>query len=378
MATETVINRPAPFVEDIGKKLSEQALGLQNVPVVTTGITGISRQPGETDAGFQARQDAARAFTTRQQNLAGIAPEVAKQDPLQSLAQVKALQGLGSFQPFLNRAQDQATEATRLAGVAEAGLKEAGIDLGFSQAVLGSTPLGAQAFQRDVQQFMSPYQSQVIDATLAEFDRNKQIQEQQIRDQQTALGALGSGRAGVQLAEFGTGAARERALLQAGLLQQGFQQAQGARQQDIANRFGLGQALAGTAGQRAGFAQAQQGLGQFRSGLGGQQAQFGQGLQQLQGTDIARLGQLGALNQAQRQAELAATREATRMAAFQPQEELNRFADITTGIMGGMRGTGTSTTNIPNPTPLQTALGVGTTLAGIYGALRPQNVIKLG
>ena len=378
MATETVINRPAPFVEDIGKKLSEQALGLQNVPVVTTGITGISRQPGETDAGFQARQDAARAFTTRQQNLAGIAPEVAKQDPLQSLAQVKALQGLGSFQPFLNRAQDQATEATRLAGVAEAGLKEAGIDLGFSQAVLGSTPLGAQAFQRDVQQFMSPYQSQVIDATLAEFDRNKQIQEQQIRDQQTALGALGSGRAGVQLAEFGTGAARERALLQAGLLQQGFQQAQGARQQDIANRFGLGQALAGTAGQRAGFAQAQQGLGQFRSGLGGQQAQFGQGLQQLQGTDIARLGQLGALNQAQRQAELDATREATRMAAFQPQEELNRFADFTTGIMGGMRGTGTSTTNIPNPTPLQTALGVGTTLAGIYGALRPQNVIKLG
>ena len=378
MATETVINRPAPFVEDIGKKLSEQALGLQNVPVVTTGITGISRQPGETDAGFQARQDAARAFTTRQQNLAGIAPEVAKQDPLQSLAQVKALQGLGSFQPFLNRAQDQATEATRLAGVAEAGLKEAGIDLGFSQAVLGSTPLGAQAFQRDVQQFMSPYQSQVIDATLAEFDRNKQIQEQQIRDQQTALGALGSGRAGVQLAEFGTGAARERALLQAGLLQQGFQQAQGARQQDIANRFGLGQALAGTAGQRAGFAQAQQGLGQFRSGLGGQQAQFGQGLQQLQGTDIARLGQLGALNQAQRQAQLDAQREATRMAAFQPQEELNRFADITTGIMGGMRGTGTSTTNIPNPTPLQTALGVGTTLAGIYGALRPQNVIKLG
>ena len=90
----------------------------------------------------------------------------------------------------------------------------------------------------------------------------------------------------------------------------------------------------------------------------------------MQGTDISRLGQLGALNQAQRQAELDATREATRMAAFQPQEELNRFADITTGIMGGMRGSGTTTQNIPNPTPLQTALGVGTTLAGIYGAIK--------
>ena len=209
---------------------------------------------------------------------------------------------------------------------------------------------------------MSPFQQQVIDATLGEFDRNKQIQEQQIRDQQAALGALGSGRAGVQLAEFGTGAARERALLQAGLLQQGFQQAQAARQQDIANRFGLGQAQAQIAG-------ATQGLGAFRSGLAGQQAQLGAQQQALQGTDISRLGQLGALNQAQAQAQLDATREATRMAAFQPQEELNRFADITTGIMGGMRGTGTATTNIPNPTPLQTALGVGSTLAGIYGYL---------
>ena len=78
----------------------------------------------------------------------------------------------------------------------------------------------------------------------------KQIQEQQIRDQQAALGALGSGRAGVQLAEFGTGAARERALLQAGLLQQGFGQAAAARQQDIANRGAL--------------AAQQQGLGHFK------------------------------------------------------------------------------------------------------------------
>jgi hypothetical protein len=166
----------------------------------------------------------------------------------------------------------------------------------------------------------------------------------------------------VQLAEFGTGAARERALLQAGLLQQGFQQAQSARQQDIQNRFGVGQA-------QAGLAQATQGLGGFRSGLAGQQAALGAQQQQLQGTDISRLGSLGALNQAQAQAQLDATREATRQAAFQPQEELNRFADITTGIMGGMRGSGTQTANVPNPTPLQSALGIGSTLAGIYGYL---------
>jgi hypothetical protein len=369
MATETVINRPAPFVEDIGKKLSEQALGLQNVPVVTTGVGGITRAAGETDQGFADRQNAARAFEVRQQNLAGLAPQVAGQDALQQEAQKRAVSGLGSFEPFVQRAEQQAGLASGLGTVSLAGLGLAGAELSQAGGTLGNVPLGAQAFQQDVSQFMSPYQSQVIDATLSEFDRNTQMQQQSIRDQQAALGALGSGRAGVQLAEFGTGAARERALLQAGLLQQGFGQAQQARQQDIQNRFNLGQAQAGIAGQRTGIAGATQGLGQFRSGLAGQQAQLGGALQGLQGTDISRLGQLGALNQAQEQARLDATREATRMAAFQPQEELNRFADITTGIMGGMRGSGTTTTNVPNPTPLQTALGIGSTIAGVYGAL---------
>ena len=103
MATETVINRPAPFVEEIGKKLSEQALGLQNVPVVTTGIAGITQQPGETAEGLKARQDAARAFTTRQQNLAGLAPQVAQQDALQKQAQTLAQQGVDLFNHFYNK-----------------------------------------------------------------------------------------------------------------------------------------------------------------------------------------------------------------------------------------------------------------------------------
>ena len=349
MAIQTVQNIPAQFVQDLGQDLAKQVIAQSGVPVVSTGIAGISQQPGESAADFQARQQAAREFTTRQQSLSGIAPQVAQQDQLQQQAQALAQQGVGSFQPFLQTAQTQAQLA---AGLGTAALGQ-----------LGGVGTGAQSFQQGVQDFMSPYQSQVIDATLAEFDRNKAIQEQQIKDQQTALGALGSGRAGVQLAEFGTGAARERALLQAGLLQQGFGQAQQARQQDIANRFGL--------------AQATQGLGAFQSGLAGQQAQLGGALQGLQGTDISRLGQLGALNQAQAQAQLDAQREAARQATFLPQEQLDRFAGQVTGIMGGYPGR-TQTTNIPNPTPLQTALGVGTTLAGIYGSLRPQNVIKLG
>mgnify|MGYP003110538966 FL=1 len=319
---------PAQFVQDLGQDLAKQVTAQSGVPVVSTGIAGISQQAGESADDFAARQQAAREFTTRQQSLSGLAPQVAGQDALQTQAQNLATQGVGSFAPFLQQAQTAGTAA----GTA-----------------LGGVGLGATAFQQGVQDFMSPYQSQVIDATLSEFDRNTQIQQQRIRDQQAALGALGSGRAGVQLAEFGTGAARERALLQAGLLQQGFGQAAGARQQDIANRGAL--------------ASQQLGLGQFQAGLGQTQ-------QQATGTDISRLGSLGALNQAQTQAGLDATREAARQATFLPQEQLDRFAGQVTGIMGGYPGQ-TQQTNIPNPTPLQTALGVGTTLAGIYGATNP-------
>ena len=294
MATETVINRPAPFVEDIGTKLAEQAVALQNVPVVTTGITGISQQPGETAAGFKARQDAARAFTLRQQNLAGLTPQVAAQDQLQKDAQTRALAGLGSFEPFLQQAQ-------------------------------AST--GPQAFQ----QFMSPYQQQVIDTSLAEFDRQAAMQEQRIRDSAVAAGAFGGGREGVLQSEFRTGSDRNRSALQAGLLQQGFEQAQQAAQQNFANQMGIAGALPG-----------------------------------LQRADVAQLGTLGAINQAQRQAELDAQREGVKMAALQPQEELDRFADITTGIMGGMRGTGTRMINTPSPSPLQSVLGIGSSLAGAY------------
>jgi hypothetical protein len=382
MSTQVIQNLPAQFVQDLGQDLASQVVAQSGVPTVSVGLAGISQRPGEDPKDFQARQQAAREFETRQQSLAGLAPQVAGQDALQRQAQTLAQQGVGSFQPFLQRAQQEATLAgglgtAALGGLGAAGqeLTQAGTALGTAGTTIGGVPLGAQAFQQDVSQFMSPYQSQVIDASLQEFDRNKAIQEQSIRDQQAALGALGSGRAGVQLAEFGTGAARERALLQAGLLQQGFQQAQGARQQDIQNRFGLGQAQAGLAGQQAGFAGqrgalagATQGLGAFRSGLAGQQAQLGAQQQALQGTDISRLGQLGALNQAQAQAQLDAQREATRQATFLPQEQLDRFAGQVTGIMGGYPGQ-TQSTNIPNPTPLQTALGVGTTLAGIYGSL---------
>jgi len=300
MATQTTIARPAPFVEQLGKDLATQVVAQTAVPVVAPGTGGITQLAGESAGQFAARQKAAQQFDIRQQSLAGLAPQVAAQDALQKRAQTTALAGIGSFQPFIQNAQVAAAAAT--------------------------SPQIAQ-------QFMSPYQQQVIDTTLNEFDRQAQVQEQRIRDQAVASGAFGGGREGVLQSEFRTGSDRERALLQAGLLQQGFGQAQ----QLAAQRFNQ-----------------QQGLAQLVPGL--------------QRQDVGTLGQLGALNQAQQQATLDAQREAARMAAFQPQEQVDRYANIVTGIMGGYPGQ-VQTTNVPNPTPLQTALGVGSTLAGIYGAV---------
>ena len=292
---------PAQFVEDLGVDLAKQITAQTAVPIVTGGIGSISQQPGETAEGFKARQDAARAFTTREQSLAGLAPQIAGQDQLQKDAQARAIAGLGSFQPFLTEAQ-------------------------------AST--GPQAFQ----QFMSSYQQQVIDTSLSEFDRQAAINRQRTRDQAVASGAFGGGREGVQLAEYDASSDRNRALLQANLLQQGLGQAQAQAQQNFKNQMGLAAALPS-----------------------------------LQGTDIQRLGSLGALNQAQAQAQLDAQREATRMAAFQPQEQLDRFAGQVTGLIGGYPAQFQQTVT-PNPTPLQTALGVGSTLAGIYGAVNPRPI----
>ena len=282
---------PPQFIEDLAKDYGTQ-------------LTALTAQPIDTSR---------------------FAPTVAAQDPLQTQAATLASSGIGSFQPFIDAAQTQATAA--------------GTGITGAESLLGAPTT------QQITDFMSPYQSQVIDATLTEFDRNRAIQEQQIKDQQARLGVLGAGRAGVQLAEFGTGADRERALLQAGLLQQGFNQAQAARQQDFANRQALANQRLGLAG--------------FQTGLASQ-------VPGLQRADISTLGSVGAIQQAQAQAQADAARETARLETFEPFERLGTFGSGIAQLISGYPGR-TQFTSVPNPTPLQTALGVGSTLAGIYG-----------
>jgi hypothetical protein len=308
MAITETRSLPAQFIEDLGKDYAKQLTATTAIPVDTSKF----------------------------------APTVAGQDVLQQRAASLAGSGVGSFQPFIDQAKAQATAAGQTVG--DVGTTLSGI------AGLTGAPTSTQ-----MQQYMSPYQSQVIDTTLSEFDRQKAIQEKSIADQAIASGAFGGGREGVQRAEFASQSGRDRAALQAQLLQQGFGQAQQARQQDIQNRFGLGQA-------QSGLAQQQLGLGQFQSGLAGQ-------VPQLQRADISTLGQVGAAQQAQTQAELDAARQGARTAAYEPLERLGFFGQGVTGLMGGYPAQ-YNFQSTPAASPLQTALGLGTGLAGIFGALK--------
>ena len=308
MAITETRSLPAQFIEDLGKDYAKQLSATTAIPV----------------------------------NTSEFAPTVAGQDALQKQAATLAGSGVGSFQPFIDQAKAQGTAAGQTVG--DVGTTLSGI------AGLTGAPTSSQ-----MQQYMSPYQSQVIDTTLSEFDRQKAIQEKSIADQAIASGAFGGGREGVQRAEFASQSGRDRAALQAQLLQQGFGQAQQARQQDIQNRFGLGQA-------QSGLAQQQLGLGSFQSGLAGQ-------VPQLQRADISTLGQVGAAQQAQAQAELDATRQGARTAAYEPLERLGFFGQGVTGLMGGYPAQ-YQFQSTPPASPLQTALGLGTGLAGIFGALK--------
>jgi len=250
---------------------------------------------------------------------------IAGQDPLQAEAikVATAKTGLGSFAPFLQTAATQAGQAATAAGQA-------------GQFV------GPSAYQ----QFMSPYQKDVIDASLKEFDIQAQKGLGSIAQSAIQSGAFGGGREGVARAEYMSASDRNRAALQAQLLQQGFGQAQQA---------------AGTAfGQQQALAQQQQALSTQQQALAGLSPQ-------LAGQQVAGLTSLGGGVQAQRQSELGAQQQLAQQQLQQGITAAQTLGSGITGLIAGYPGSQFQQTS-PSASPLQSALGLGATLAGIYRA----------
>ena len=185
------------------------------------------------------------------------------------------------------------------------------------------------------QQFMSPYQQDVIDTTLQQFDIQAQKGLPGLAAQAIGAGAFGGGREGVQRAEYQQASDRNRAALQAQLLQQGFGQAQNLAQANIGNQLQLG---------------------------GAQQSFLGQ--------DVGALSTLGGINQAQNQAQLSAQQQLLQAQSQQPIQAAQTLGSGIMGLISGYPG-GTQQTVQPTPGPLQTGLSAASTLAGIYKAFNP-------
>ena len=283
---------PAQFIEDLGRDYGKQISALTSLPMDTSKF----------------------------------APSVAAQDPLQTAAYTQATDatsGLGAYAPYLAKATTAADAAAGLTGT------------------------GAGTGVGSIASYMSPYQSQVMETSLAEFDKQAAMRQQDISDQAVKFGGFGGGREGVMQSEYQSTSDRNRAALQAGMLQQGYQQAQQARQQDLANQ----------------------------RGIAGLQSTLGGGAQQLAQQQIKGLGVLGAGQQAQSQAVLDAQRQAAQTAAYEPYQRLGTYGAGVSSLISGYPAQYQST-QTPSASPLQTALGVGTGLAGIYGGLTGNNPFK--
>jgi len=268
---------------------------------------------------------AATAYKTKLQPSTFMGEQfVAGLDPLQESAISRAEAGIESYKPYLTAAQANLTAA----GTAQAGL-------------------GALTGKDAYKDFMSPYQQDVIDTSLAAFDKQAAQQQQALRDQALGIpGAFGGGREGVQQAEYQTGSDLNRAALQAQLMQQNFGQAQSAAQQAFTNQQAIG------AGQ-LGLGSAQMGLSDFqRAGLG---------------ADIGAEGQLGALRQGQKQAELSAQQQMKQTQAYEPYGRLGQWGQGITGLAGGVAG---MQYNQPQPAgPWQSALSNAIGIGGLYGKI---------
>ena len=315
---------PPEFIEAAQKTFLTDLARQSGIPSITTATT---QQPGETAEQFAQRKAQAQQFQITKAGMADLAPQVAAQDALQTAALQQAVDpttGLGSFQPFLTAAQTAAGAATGLTGA------------------------GAGTGTGTIADYTSPFQQQVIDTTREEFDRQAQIRRDQLAAQTLGIpGAFGGGREGVQRAEFDATSDLNRARLLADLRQRGFQNAAARRQQDLQNQLGIAGLQRGLAGSAQDFARAQ----------------------------ISGLGTLGAGQQAQRQAELDAQRQAAQMAVQDPRDRLARFGQ---GIVGLTPGAGTvqvapEAATAPSASPLATALGLGLAGADIYGRLFPRS-----
>jgi len=247
----------------------------------------------------------------------------------QQLAFANALQGIGAYQPYLQQAQAATQQGQNLlAGIAQA-------------------PTAAQ-----IESYSNPFQQQVIDATMAELNKQAAQQQNQLAGQAVQGGVFGGSRYGVQQAELAGAQQQAQAQALAGLNAQNYGQALQAAQNQLER-----QRLAGL------------GIG----ALGGQFAQLGSQAQAMGGQDVQNLLGIGGLQQQFGQQALDIARQNQLQKIMQPYQQLGFYGDILQGAPSSAQMINTAQTS--GVSPLQAGIGTGIgALAGL-GGLKKLGVI---
>jgi hypothetical protein len=301
---------PPQFVEDLGKDYATQLTGLTSQKMDTTKF-----QPMVAGQD-QAQTDAYNLATTQGQGIGAYAPYLSQAGAYQT--------GTGSF----------AGQPTNMMGSQDY-LQQQG------------TMSGPNAYQ----QFMSPYQQDVIDATMSEYDTQAAKGITGIGMNAAMSGNLGGGREGVMRSEYQNKSDMNRALLQSGMLQSGFNQANTNANQAF-NQQGQ--------------------LFQGSQNLGADQQRMAQLVPGLYGSDVSTLQGAGTNQQLQAQNILDQQREANRMAAYEPYERLGYMGAGMGNVMGGAMGQYQSQVT-PNQSPLQQAIGIASLGYGAYRGMPGNN-----
>ena len=311
MAEEITRTRPAEFIEQAGKVYTDKLFGSKNeaTGVITPGTLGKAVDTSKfapSVAGLSGLQKAAMQSQATQAGLGNIS-----YDPTTGLASgVGEGSGIGAFQPFLDESQ-------RLAG-----------------AVGPDGQVTSAGVTAAMDPYMSPYQQQVIDASMASYQNQRAQGRQSIADAAIQAGAFGGGREGVQRGVYDAQTTLGATQMEADLRAQNFAQAQAAQQAGIQN---------------------QQGLATLAPQLANQQS--------------ANVMQLGNTQQALRQSQLDAQATANREAAYEEQQRIGFAGQQFAPLMGGIgASTQYTTSQATPPSTLQTILGTGTGIAGIAGA----------
>jgi len=286
---------PPQFIEDLGKDYATQLTGLTSQKLDTTKF-----QPMVAGQD-QAQTDAYNLATTQGQ-------------------------GIGAFAPYLTQAGAYGSGTGTYAGTPT--------NMMGSQDYLQAQ--GALSGPNAYKQFETPYQTDVLNATLQEYDDQAARGITGIGLNAAKSGNLGGGREGVMRSEYQNKSDMNRALLMAGIKQQGFN----------------------TANTNANTAFNQQGnLFQGAQTLGADSQRMAQLVPNLYGSDISTLQGAGTNQQLYEQNILDQQREANRMAAYEPYERLGYMGAGMGNVMGGAMGQYNSQVT-PNKSPLETAIGI--------------------